>query len=310
MKKFCLAYLLFLFALLAQAQTVVSVRATDSGKRSSQIVIQLSEAVNPDFRSSGTNVSLQFPGAKLSGSAAQYSRLSHVIDTISLSEDNLVSTVNIRTMGTYQVSHRVEDRRVIIDIVNPQIAETTAPRPAEPKPVPKVVSSPAPTESTEPSLQQFEEPSPDSLYTVPPALISPPVTPPLSFMDNLTQVVEDNLLSYIVIWAFCIILIVILYIHLFFISGCSRDRQPKLKPENASKPLKERKIKTPKTPKQERRLDLGLDGATLIMDSDTKLRMVTKLLEEGWNSKQIAREMKISLKEIEEIIKRAQFTSH
>ena len=66
--------------------------------------------------------------------------------------------------------------------------------------------------------------------------------------------------------------------------------------------------KAPKTIKEKRKLDLGLDGATLIMDSDTKIRMVTKLLEEGWNSRQIAREMQISVKEIEEIVKRAQIT--
>ncbi|HOH47080.1 MAG TPA: hypothetical protein PLX59_04515, partial [Candidatus Cloacimonadota bacterium] len=89
-----------------------------------------------------------------------------------------------------------------------------------------------------------------------------------------------------------------------------RQKTPKLPKE---KPLKEPRIKPVKPQKaikEKKKLDLGLDGATLIMDSETKIRMVTKLLEEGWNSRQIAREMKISLKEIDEIVKRAQLTDN
>ena len=124
MKKLGLLSLLMLVCLLLAGQTIESVRATDSGKRSSRIVVQLSEGAQPVVSSSGTNLYLRFPGASLGTNSAQYKRLSHIIDTINLYEDQTGAGVTIRTMGSFQVNHRVEGSRVIVDIVNPDIPET------------------------------------------------------------------------------------------------------------------------------------------------------------------------------------------
>ncbi|MDP2172663.1 MAG: hypothetical protein Q8J62_02700, partial [Candidatus Cloacimonadaceae bacterium] len=43
-------------------------------------------------------------------------------------------------------------------------------------------------------------------------------------------------------------------------------------------------------------------GGSLLLDSDTRTRMVMKLIKDGWNAREISRELNIPLKDVERII--------
>ncbi len=308
MKKLGLLSLLMLVCLLLAGQTIESVRATDSGKRSSRIVVQLSVGAQPVVSSSGSNLYLRFPNANLGTNTAQYRRLSHIIDTINLYEDQTGSGITIRTMGSFQVNHRMEGSRVIVDIVNPDIPETaqnTAEESSSSSRRLRRAGSAA--QSPAPPVLSDSLASRDSLKVAIPLPSLPPV-PKTPWTESLREAVVANCILLRILLGLALLLLFFAWYRHFASRRPPRIKAPKIPKE---KPLKESKAKpekAPKTIKEKRKLDLGLDGATLIMDSDTKIRMVTKLLEEGWNSRQIAREMQISVKEIEEIVKRAQIT--
>jgi hypothetical protein len=308
MKKLGLLSLLMLVCLLLAGQTIESVRATDSGKRSSRIVVQLSEGAQPVVNSSGSNLYLRFPNTNLGTNTAQYRRMSHIIDTINLYEDQTGSGITIRTMGSFQVNHRMEGSRVIVDIVNPDIPETaqnTAEESSSSSRRLRRAGSAA--QSPAPPVLSDSLASRDSLNVAIPLPSLPPV-PKTPWTESLREAVVANCILLRILLGLALLLLFFAWYRHFASRRPPRIKAPKPPKE---KPLKESKAKpekAPKTIKEKRKLDLGLDGATLIMDSDTKIRMVTKLLEEGWNSRQIAREMQISVKEIEEIVKRAQIT--
>ncbi|HRT60589.1 MAG TPA: hypothetical protein P5170_06575, partial [Candidatus Syntrophosphaera sp.] len=44
------------------------------------------------------------------------------------------------------------------------------------------------------------------------------------------------------------------------------------------------------------------EGRTLLLDPETRQRMVQKLLDQGWSSSEIAREMRLGVREVEEIV--------
>jgi len=310
MKKYGLTALLLFICLLMAGQTVESVRATDSGKRSSRIVIQVSESVQPVVSSSGTNLYLRFPGARLGTQTPQYRRMSHIIDTISLYEDQSGSGVTIRTMGSYQVSHHQEGSRFIVEIVNPEIPETAQNTSSEDD-VNRPVRRRSPRTGAElpGSIQPDSTASADSLKATCLSTEQPQPAKP-AWTESLREAIVANCLLLRVLLGLALLILIFAWYRHFASRRPPRQKTPKLPKE---KPLKEPRIKPVKPQKaikEKKKLDLGLDGATLIMDSETKIRMVTKLLEEGWNSRQIAREMKISLKEIDEIVKRAQLTDN
>ncbi|MEF3694841.1 MAG: hypothetical protein V3576_05775 [Candidatus Cloacimonadota bacterium] len=310
MKKYALISLLMLACLVLTGQTIESVRATDSGKRSSRVVIQLSDATRPAVSSSGNSLYLRFQDTSLGTSTAQYRRLSHIIDTISLNEDQSGSGVTIRTMGSFQINHRVEGSRVIVDIVNPEIPETAQNTAQESSSSSRRLRRPSPaTPSSTPPVLSDSLASRDSLKLAIPLPSLPPV-PRTPWTESLREAVVANCMLLRILLGLALLLLLFAWYHHFASRRAPRLKAPKLPKEKPLKEPKAKPAKAPKTIKEKKKLDLGLDGATLIMDSDTKIRMVTKLLEEGWNSRQIAREMKIPVREIEEIVKRAQVTDH
>ncbi len=48
----------------------------------------------------------------------------------------------------------------------------------------------------------------------------------------------------------------------------------------------------------------------IFIDADTRRKMISKLLSDGWSVREIARELKISAKEVEQIVKICQMSSH
>lgn len=248
-----------------------SVQAVDEGKTSSRISLRLSEGVDYQFSSTGKTLSLTLPGVKLGTNEAQYRRLSHVIDYISLSEDESASYVTIRMMDEFRVSHSRTSSGISIQIGNPPPPRQ---KPAAPKLMP-----PKP----EGGLQSVAGDSPasrDSLASNPvkpkairrPALRSKAGCPEL--WAGFVAVFEAHPLVY----GLCLLLILVLLAKLLLPGRSGKQQEDKQGP------------------------DLGLNGATLIMDSETKARMIRKLMDEGWTAGEISREMKLSLIEVEQIV--------
>ena len=280
----CFKALLILLILLCctalVASTLASVQAVDEGKTASRVNIRLSEAVDYQFNSSGNTISISLPGVKLGTSEAQYRRLSHVIDYISLSEDAGGSYVTIRLMAEFRVSHFKTGSGLAIQIGNPP---TVKQKPAAQKfAAPKAVNvlSSAPVDTLASNLaakdslaQAASKPKP----TRKPIPKYRPTCPEL--WAGFVSVFE----AHPVVYGCCLLLILALLVIL-------------LLPRRLPKVVEEKKGP-----------DLGLNGATLIMDSDTKARMISKLMEEGWTASEISQEMKLPLAEVEQIGSKSRF---
>lgn len=290
MKRYGLLFVLLLISVVfLTAGTVYSVKAQDSGNASSRIVIKTSDPAGYSFSDRQGTITVSIPKAELATQMADWRRLSHVIDYISLAQDNANAYVTIKTMGDFNVSHYSSGTSIIVDVVNPAIKAPVTERPTPqttkvvtpqpPKATPKPIDKP-----TSPEAKQAVEPAtPAQPESLKPELVKVPYTiKKIPFWDNMAMAIEPNLELYgVMLFLMLTILIILIY--------------PK------GKPAEKQKKAVP---------DLGLNGATLIMDSETKVRMVTTLLNDGWTSRQIAKEMKLPLKEVEMLVSRAQISDH
>lgn len=269
---------------LVAANTVYSVKAQDSGKASSRIVIKASDTGGYTFGNRQGTITITIPNGELATKTAEYRRLSHIIDYISLSQDNANSYITIKTMGDFRVEHYSTATGIIVDVVNPLVKP---PVPEAVTAISKPSMNPIPKPADKPSSEQpkAEPAKPDTLkpQVTKPAMVKVPYKiTPIPFWDNMAMAIEPDLELYgVALFLMLTILIILIF------PKCAR------------------------APKQKKPVaDLGLNGATLIMDAETKVRMVTKLLNEGWTSRQISKEMKIPIKEVEMLVSRAQFSDH
>lgn len=272
-----LAVLLCVSAL--AATTLLSVRAQDEGKTASRITIRLSDPVNYSFNSSGENISISLPGVKLGSSTAQYLRMSHVIDYINLSEDASGSYIKIRTMEQFKVSHSDAGSGLVVQIGSPAPVPEKKPPQVLARPItkPEPARSQAQAQVLKPVVPA---PQPEALSPVDsssaPAVL--PVSKPKAQRITKWQRFVLDIKANPLIWGICALLIIGLAAYMLW-------------PKRVPKVLEEKKSP-----------DLGLDGATLIMDAETKLRMITKLMDEGWTAKEISQEIKLPLKEVELLV--------
>ncbi len=307
-----------LYAACAGSATVLSVDAVDNHKSSSRVTIRLSEPASYRFSGSGKFITIELPDARLGTETANYRRLSFIIDRISLIGDDNGSVISIRTMDAYQLTHKQIGSVIQVDIVNP--AAPPAPAVTSPRPKPAVEPKPEAVTTPETAPQPAPELTKTDSVTAPKTTVKPAFKPTrIPFMQNLRLAIKANPYLYLAALLLALVIALLLLLPKSFWMSVKNlmtpvPREKKVKPVKIKEP-KPLKIKEPKAPKPVRekplkakKADLGLDGATLIMDSETKSRMVMKLLGEGWTARQISREMKIPLKEIESIVSSAQFS--
>lgn len=266
-----LAVLLCVSAL--AATTLLSVRAVDDGKTASRIAIRLSDPVNYSFNASGQNITVSLPGVKLGASAAQYRRLSHVIDYISLSEDESGSYITIRTMDQFKVSHNDTGSGLVVQVGTASPVPEVQPPPAVVRPKTKFAPAPPQVLKPVPIAPLADSLSPADSIPAPAKL--PAAKPKTPLWKWLVKDIKANPL----IWGIVALLIFGLAAYLLW---------PKRAPQKDEEAFEEKKSP-----------DLGLNGATLIMDAETKQRMITKLMDEGWTAKEISQEIKLPLGEVE-----------
>jgi|GEM_PF-609302 hypothetical protein len=299
------------------AAELKSVRSTDREKNQNTVNIELSGPVQyrAEKLPGGKGIRLVIQGVEKLGSSPQYPRLSEVVDQVSARMEGSNAIIDIKTMGSYNISHQASSDKSRINVsidAGPTHKEVEAPKsePAAktkitipPNAMPKKAGEPemargippssSPTIGTikaESASETAEKPSPDATTKQDEETQQIPL--PQTDMENAAETMEDSPLDsqqpekkgFNILWLLIAVaaLLTIIVIYLFFIK---KDR-----PKEAVAP---QIMPPPPTPKE---------GHTLLLDPETRKKMVQKLLDQGWSTSEIAREIRLDPKLVEEIV--------
>jgi hypothetical protein len=265
----------------------------DLSKTKNEITIELSEPSFYTFGELPRGEGIRFVINNAGESIAQpiYPRLSEIIDRISVYKDGLNAVVEIRTMGSYKISQysSKDKRRINVSVIKGVASASPAPAEKPKAALPRKVEKPQAVVRPQPAVEKAE-PVPQA----PVAMVAKPdsaedreiaVTKPDSAETDTTAasgtIVGKNLvLPHIA----GVTLILCLLIFLKYL----RRRAPESMPE---------------TPEDD------LEGATLMLDPETRRRMVGKLVNQGWSAGEIARELRLGTKEVQSIVDQLKETS-
>ena len=291
--------------LLCAAAEVESVRSTDTSKTSNTVCIELSEPAQYTTQNlpGGKGLRLTIKNVSSLGGKPQYPRLSEVIDMVSACIEGRDAIIDIKTMGDFDISHSSNSDRDRITVAVNSAPKTNIPPSAMPKKVvlPENVSnrpkqaSPAPSVKAPGSKSPQEQPS---AQTAPPSQMPLPAseeeqleakalpettTAGTSGLEanavNDDKTTKGNLPLWLIIAAAA--LLILLVVLKFFLAK---------RPEAVSGTSETEGDENP------------AEGRTLLLDPETRQRMVQKLLDQGWSSSEIAREMRLGVREVEEIV--------
>ncbi len=284
-------------ALLCAATDIVSVRSTDHSKTSNTVVIELSEpaqySTEPLPGGKGVRLTIRDVGS-LAGSP-HYPRLSEVIDVVSARLQNGDAIIEIKTMGDCDIDYGTGPgrRQIAVFVAAPGAGEadtdaavvTPAVRPRKVdqpqaasrlKPTPKPVSEPESGIAGGVEAPAPGEPEPsDQPASGLPALPRP---------DSAGARAETGR-SFPLPW---LVILVAALLCLWVIIRFMLRKSPAADAASAG-------TANPADPAA---------GTTLLLDPETRLRLVRKLRDQGWSSQEIAREMRLDVKEVEEICAR------
>ncbi len=290
-------------ALCAATVSVGSVVSRDTGVDKNRVVIDVSGSARYSVQplSGGTVHRIVIPDATSSGGKPDYKRLSPVIDRISTYKEGSNTVVEVRTMDAVDVSHSLQNGKIVLNISKtgdqPVVkTQETAPRkvytpPADPIPPTRYYDAPQEIASitVRPSKTKVQKPllpevlKPDSSAAAPEVKQFFPATseidsllPPQALDEEMPQKAEAgsgamNFVKKYWYWLAGALLLILLLIIL----------RPRAKEDDKHDDLK---------------------GTTLVLDEETKNRMVMKLLKEGWKSTEIAKELNLPIKEVEHVI--------
>lgn len=308
--------------LLCAATGIKSVRSTDTSKTSNTVSIELSDPAgyNVEKLPGGNGIRLTIKDVKSLGDNPQYPRLSEVIDVVSARMEGGNAIIDIKTMGDYDISHQASSgkQRITVSIKTAPAAHATPKTVQSPPKAPKTVippeampkkagqpefvsrrpampapqtSRPAPLVSKPPTKQlppatnqQPEQPMPRVEETNPPEQSSPEIPAemesapsPATSETNPETKNKSNLPLYMILAAAALLILVVI---LKFFKGPKQVADIPVNKSSAS----------------------PAEGRTLLLDPETRRRMVQKLLDQGWSSNEIAREMRLGVREVEEIV--------
>jgi len=309
MKKLAIMAVLALGTLCAFAVVNIdSVVSRDTGVDKNRVVINVSGDARYSVQSSSGGVvhRIVIPDAGSISGKPDYKRLSPVIDRISAYREGANAVIEIRTMDAVDVSHSLQDGKIVLNlgkagttpVVNqqPAVPKPGHTLPAEPRPTTRYYDSPQEiaTINVKPTRKPTPKPlPPDTLRAenaapavekqlFPATSEIDSVAPPQAVAGDMPEKAETGvafgeLVSRYRIWGFGALTLIILF---FMIRAALK--KPAAKDE--------------------------LKGTTLVLDEETKTRMVMKLVKEGWKASQIARELNISQREVEHVISLAQMS--
>lgn len=307
MKKLAILAILAISSICVMASVNIdSVVSRDTSADKNRVVISVSGDPHYSVQtaSGGTVLRVVIPDAGSISGKPDYKRLSPVIDRISTYKDGGNAIVEIRTMNAVDVNHSLQDGKIVLNIGktsgSPVVTQQEpSPKSAylpqiEPKPSSRYYTSPQEigTIHVKPAKKPIPKPLlPDSL-TAASSREAKQLFPATSEIDSMAIPKAEEgdipqkapskqgfgaLVSKAGIPGLSAIILLILFVIV-------------------------RAIGKKPTPKDD------LKGTTLVLDDETKTRMVLKLLKEGWKASQIAKELNLPLREVEHTITQAQMS--
>lgn len=267
MNHFRTALLILALSMLAgvcAANRINYVKALDLGSESNQVSIGLADAANYSVSvlAGEKGIRITIPGIGSVEAEPHYRRLSKVIDNIRAFSDGSNAYVDIRTMRDYPWTHQLQGSAIQI-MINPAAAAPVS----EPKPV--LTAKPEQIAEEPATPTALAKPDTLSKVEIPAPETKPKKEPRSSWLSKFPAY------RALLLGAFALLTVLALLIFILF-------WRRRLKPEAPGEEVSA--------------------GSTLILDSETKTRLVLKLSEQGWKSAEIARELKLSPKEVEQII--------
>ena len=282
MRTYALILLILLCSLSLAGREVISVKSTELSPTSNRIDVALSEGVNITVRALGDQrgVRITIPNVDYFNAAPQYLRTSMFIDRITTKLEGTTAYIDVMTMD--KVRHTMFNGPKNISITlssfsdqeqepEPVIAEADATDNDSivNNPSGKPVEQPESRDSAQPTELESKGDSPDSLATL------------LNSGEDISPDVAEEMRARTPMWLLIMLGAATLLLVAMVIWKYFRKRN--------STPGVEEPVRK-------------LEGTTLLFDAETRERMVQKLSEQGWSSREIARELKISLREVEAIL--------
>ncbi len=298
MRRLILLSILFAALACQLSADVEAVWAVDLTDTANQVSVKLSNPSTyrvgplPD----GDGIRIVIPNAGAIRTAPQYRRLSHTIDYITAYANGRDAVIDIRTLGNLPLEHRMDSSGKNISVAvnyafgqEPRQAFAKAPAAAKTAPKPAAKRAPA-TKAAKPAPQEEETFAETALDPDTLAIGD-------SLLGEVLIMLEDSTLTAVpatitkVKWyeryrpyfpalialglgLLALLLAVLIYQLL-------RKRRPRqVKPPAEPAPL----------------------GADYVADSHTRVRMVQKLLEQGWTPGEVAREMKLTEREMNQLL--------
>lgn len=299
------------------AADLVSVRSQDGDNNSNTVNIELSGAsqYRTEKLPGGKGIRLIIQNVDKLGSSPQYPRLSQVLDKISARMEGSNAIIDIKTMGSYNISHHAsaDRKRINVSINAGQAAKELASTPkteSAPKPKTQIPPGAMPKKTSEPemarglpqprpplgSLKTEKEPEPQEKASPDEEEAEEREQAPVAQEDILGEHEMDDAegspfetdqpkkKGSALLWGLiaAALLLSLIVIFQFFIK---KDRKPVMDdaPTVVSPPASK-------------------EGQTLLLDPQTRKRMVQKLLDQGWTTSEIAREIRLHPDMVEEIV--------
>ncbi len=271
--------------LLSAAVNVESINAVDLSQNSSQVTISLSSGsvYTVQRSSSGFGMRVVIPYCKVGKVVPSYPRLSQVLDNITAYAVGSSAVIDIKVMSDLNISHNAnaDKSQITVTISNPSAPQSKSAVIAQ-KPKPEI---PRKTTPTTPIKAKIDNSAKADTSKVPalaaPTKLPPPPKPKSEKLPHSKKVIKRKFIRFreshlIYIISVLTLIFVVLVIKQYF--------RPNI-------------VKKTKTNK-----DNTIEGTTLLLDSETRTRMVHRLLDQGWTAREIALEMKLGVRDVERII--------
>ncbi len=268
----------------AAALTVQAVNAQDLAPNSHRVEILLSAPGSYSVQKLPGGLGLRVYIDDVESFAAQpnYPRLSELLDRITVYTSGDEGVVEIKTMEVLPFRHAINPNRTRITVtINPALGSA----PAKVAKTPARPATPAPTPTVNPAVEPT--PKPDSA-----TVQASPRTRGLGVQPDSVLVVRKTVRTWrcplwasfgscgLPLWPLLLLALGLLLLVLGLL-GLFRRKKPAGPVRKVTKPTGEN---------------------TLLMDSETRKRMVQRLMDQGWSTEEIARELKVGVPDVERII--------
>lgn len=259
------------------ALRIESIVSRDLPTQGNQVLIELSDPGSYKVQRLADGKGVQIVVLEVESMVGDpvYPGSSPYIDRVSASFSGLNAVIEVRTKGSVSYAHRPSADRTRITLTldpPPQELRSTITPPAEPEPAPTLETESAESPST--SVPEVDE-RPRKLGVQPDSYI---VGSQAKTRRGLTG---GRWCALYAPWMPLLAGLLALALLALLLWSLLRKKAPR-------KPI------TPPT--------MDPESSSLLLESETRRRMIQRLLDQGWSKEEIAREMKLSLTDVEQLL--------